>query len=110
MFNDLPLRLSALTNAVRTIKGTGGGLLNAYYLYNSDTNVIFIQFFDAAKTTDVTLGTTVPKWSIGIPGGQAANVSRLKLQFSDGIQVACTATETGAGAPGAPANANFGYR
>ena len=63
----------------------------------------YMQFFDAL-TADVTVGTTVPTFVLGLPaaGGIDSNYV-LPKRFRTGMVVAVTATATGNGAPGADA-------
>ena len=63
----------------------------------------------AATAGAVTVGSTTPKWSIGIPATAAANLARVGLAFANGIQVAATTTATGSTAPGTALDCNFSY-
>ncbi len=63
-----------------------------------------------ATSGAVSVGSTTPKWSIGIPASGAANLAGLNLSFANGIQVAATTTAGGSTNPGSALDANFGYR
>jgi hypothetical protein len=61
---------------------------------------IFLQMFDAANTTDVTLGTTVPDWVVPLdsaasPVSGGDGLPTHGGEFKLGIVVACTTTPTG---------------
>jgi len=60
--------MAALLN-LRTsskISSSGPIAVTALRAWTSLTVTTFVQFFDAATTTDVTLGTTVPDWIIAV--------------------------------------------
>lgn len=86
------------------------GAVRGYFLDNTaNTATTYIQFLDAASTGAVTLGTTVPVISLGIPAGQAANLSIADNgwgPFDKGICIAQTTTPTGSTAPGSNATYN----
>ena len=100
--------------AVGTAKyqvGSGGRVLTDYFIENpDDTDKAYLQFFDAASIGDVTLGTTAPKWSIGLDAGEKANLSGLALAFPLGLVIAATATVDGSGAPATSMVVNLGVR
>jgi hypothetical protein len=91
--------------------GSGGRVLTDYFIENPDeTDKAYLQFFDAASVGDVTLGTTAPKWSIGLAEGEKANLSGLALAFPLGLVIAATATVDGSGAPATSMVVNLGHR
>lgn len=108
--NVTPVLVDALSTTVKGVLASTAGILEDYYCYNPNASVAYVQIFDIATTGGVTLGTTVPKWSIAIPATSAANLSRLGLSFSSGIQVAATTTAKGSTATGSALDCNFGYR
>ena len=66
---------------------------------------------NAAAVTDVTLGTTKPTLSFGIPGNdQVVSSHPGHLNFYNGIVVAATAPVEGATAPSATIPLNLGFR
>jgi hypothetical protein len=74
--------------------------LNGWYLFNSNATIVYLQIFDAKSETEVSLGTTAPTLSLGIPAGSAANVLVDGMRdFLKGIVIACTLTRSGNGAP-----------
>lgn len=100
---------NALSNTNSQVK-SGAGTLGGYYIYNPNTSVAYIQIFDTA-TGSITVGTTVPKLSIGIPASSAANLnSDQGIAFATAICVAATTTATGASAPSTALDCNFWYK
>lgn len=82
----------------------GRGHVDKIRCYSLDTADLFIQCFDAAATTDVTLGTTTPTAVFGVPAANGAGTLRGflledfdsdDLQFQLGLVVAVTTTPTG---------------
>jgi len=91
-----PVLLNGLTSTVTQIKGSAGKL--AYlYCYNSSGSVAYLQLFDSATAAAVTVGTTTPKMSLGIPNGQANGLgpAEIGIKFANGIQAASTTLATG---------------
>lgn len=77
--------------------------------YNSGAAASYVQFFDALAA-DVTVGTTVAKFSIPLPiAGGYSDTYSLPERFRTGIVIAVTATATGAGAPSAGALIKLTY-
>lgn len=104
-----PILKNGLTNTASAVVSSTAATLKSYFVYNPNSSVAYIQIFDIATAGGVTVGTTVPKWSIGIPATSGANVAGLNLSFASGIQVAATTTATGSTAPSTALDANFGY-
>lgn len=105
-----PVLKNGLTNTASSVVSSVAATLEDYYIYNPNASVAYVQIFDVATAGAVTVGTTTPKWSIGIPATSAANISRLGLACANGIQVAATTAATNGTAPGTALDANFGYR
>lgn len=98
---------NALSTTIRTVKGSAG-TLGGYYCYNPNSSVSYIQIFDA---NGATLGSTSPKWSIGIPATSAANLEMTNgMNFATEITVAATTTATGSSAPSTACDCNFIYK
>src|SRR5438045_9387111 len=90
---------AAQTTMVQIVKPDEGAL-TGYYVYNPNSSVAYVQFFDVASGTAVTLNTTVPTFSIGIPATAAANLfDGTGIRFANGLKLACTTTATGLTAP-----------
>lgn len=101
---------AALTTTVVAVDANPGQLYELY-CYNSNASVAFVQLFDLA-TGSVTLGTTTPKLSYGIPATNASGftVSLVGTQFSTAISAAVATTATGSGAVGSGLTCNFKYK
>lgn len=103
-----PILANALSTSVTTVVGSAARLMS-YYCSNPNTSKEYVQFFDISGA--VTLGTSVPKWSIAVPPNDgAANLTRIDLNFANAIKVAATTTATGSSAPATALDCNFGYR
>lgn len=99
-YNDAAL----LATAVLLVPNTQAGApirLGYYNLTNPNTTLAYVQFFDAAATSAVTPGTTLPTFFIGIPafGGAIDTSPLIDFQFNKGIVVCATTTPTGNTAP-----------
>ena len=105
-----PVLVDALSATVKGVLASATGKLMSYYIYNPNSSAAYVQIFDVATTGGVTVGTTVPKWSVAIPATSAANLGGLNMAFSNGIQVAATTTAKGSSAPSTALDCNFGYR
>lgn len=101
---------SALSTTVVAVDASAGQLYELY-CYNPNGVVGFVQLFDAA-TGSVTLGTTTPKLSYGIPATNASGftLSLVGVQFSTAISAAATTTATGNTALGTGLVCNFKYK
>lgn len=101
---------SGSIQAAATAVKVAAGQLYGWYVTNPNSLVSYVQFFDLA-TGSVTLGTTTPKFSIGIPANGAANVAwPVGIAFTTAITVACTTTRTGLTAPTNSVDLNFFYQ
>jgi hypothetical protein len=100
------------TAEAKYLLGTLGPInLVRVHAANTHTAMTFLQLFDAAATSEVTLGTTVPKLSIGIPLSSSVtlNLGDLdkELLFKKGLVYAVASTATGGTAPGVAASVNI---
>ena len=87
--------LSTTVVAVKTSAGTLGG----WYIYNPNTAVAYVQIFDVAQGS-VTLNSTRPNLSLGIPPSGAANITiPAGITFGTAISIAATTTPSGSSAP-----------
>lgn len=104
------VKYAAQTTTVQTVKGTVG-TLGGYVIYNPNATVAYVQLFDVATATTVTLGTTVPDMFIPIPATSGANVlDGTGIAFANGIKLACTTTATGLTAPGTGLDLSVFYK
>jgi hypothetical protein len=87
---------ATLGSTVFAVSASASKYLDGISVFNGHSAVCFIQFFDLA-TGSVTLGTTTPAFSIGVPTLQTVNIFNflpLKL-FNTAISVASTTTNNG---------------
>lgn len=103
--------LSIVTGSVgatATAIKASAGQLYGYHLFNTTAAVAYVQIFNVAAAS-VTLGTTTPTISIGIPasGGVTVNFDK-GIAFGTAISYACTTTRTGSS--GATCDVNFYYK
>jgi hypothetical protein len=109
-----PKLANGLTNSVVSVK-TSAGELGGYHCLNQSGAVAYVQVFDAASSGGVTLGSTAPTLSFGLPaaaslpGGGNLEWSN-GIHFASGIQVAATTTATGSTAPSTAVDCNFLYK
>lgn len=104
--DSTPVLATTLGTTVVTVKAVFG-ILTSYFIYNPNASAAYVQIFDT--TGSVTLGSTVPKWSIAVPATAAANLSGLRLNFANAIKVAATTTVNGTTGPNTGLDCNFGY-
>lgn len=107
----LPKLLNALSTTVTSIKSSNRGSLGEVYCYNPNASVAYIQLFDVATAAAVTLGTTVPIQSFGIPSALASGVgpTAVGISFQNGLQAAVTTTATGNSALSTGVDCNVTY-
>lgn len=103
-----PSKQSALSTTVQTVKGSAGNL-GGYHCLNAAAAVTYIQIFDTSGA--VTLGTTTPVLSFGIPASGAGNLEFSNgINFANAIKVAATTTAGGSSAPATAMDCNFLYK
>jgi hypothetical protein len=98
--------------ATKTDIGTANtaGCVGGWYFYNSNASVAYVQFFNT-QASGVTLGSTAPVYSLGIPAASAANLmSENGIQHSTAISIAVTTTRAGSTGPGATVDYNIWYK
>lgn len=101
---------NALSTTVKLVKAAGPANVVWIQCLNPDaTHVAYVQIFDVASATSVTLGTTVPKLSIGFNAASSWTVP-MDNAFYNGIKIAATATATGSGAPTTALDCNLGFQ
>ena len=98
----------SITNTATAIKASAGQLYG-WYFYNSNAGVVYCQIFDAASGS-VSVGSTTPKLSFGIPTGSGANIlAGAGIQFLNAITIAFTTTRSGGSAPAGSVDYNIFY-
>lgn len=104
-----PFLANNLGTTVVTVK-SGAGELGAYHCINPNSAAIaYIQVFDTSGA--VTLGSTVPVLSLGLPASDGGNLEwGMGVHFANAIKVAATTTATGSTALGTNPDCNFAYK
>ena len=98
----------AVSNTATQVK-SGAGQVYGWDIHNPNAAIAYVQFFNAAVGS-VTVGTTAPVYSIGIPAN-----SRAVMEWPNGIQhttaivVAATTTRAGGTAPSSAVDVNVIY-
>lgn len=101
---------NGLSVTPKTLKG-GPGMLAWYNCNSANASPVFIQAFDVAAATDVTLGTTAPSFTLALsPSGASVGSFAFPANFFKGLMVAATTTATGAVAPTTPVDCSFGIK
>lgn len=102
-----PFFVDAVKATVTQVKGTAGTLAG-WTLYNPNTSVVYVQVYDVASGTTVTLGTTVPTYVIPLPPLSASN-EKPPTTHANGIKFACTTTPKGSTNPTSGVNGTIFY-
>jgi hypothetical protein len=99
--------------ATKTDIGTANtaGNVGGWYIYNPNASVAYVQFFNT-QASGVTLGTTAPVYSLGIPATSAANVApgMVGIGHSTAISIAVTTTRAGSTGTGSTVDYNIWYK
>lgn len=86
------------------------GAVFGWYFYNSNAAVAYVQFFNT-QASGVTLGTTPPVYSFGIPAGSAANVMNpMGIKHATAISIAITTTRAGSTGNSSTVDYNVYYK
>jgi hypothetical protein len=98
----------AVTNTATQVK-SGAGQVYGYDIHNPNASIVYLQFFDTAVGS-VTVGSTTPKFVLGIPAnGRAAIEWPNGIQHTTAIVIAATTTRGGSTAPGTAVDVNVIY-
>ena len=109
--NGYSVATGSIGNTVTNI-GTANtaGIVAGWYIYNPNNSVAYVQFFNL-QASAVTLGTTAPVYSIGIPALSAANLmSPTGVTHSTAISIAVTTTRAGSTNVGSTVDYNIFYK
>lgn len=80
--------ISAATTNATSVKASAGQVYG-YYISNVNAAARYVKLYDKASAP--TVGTDVPKWTLMIPAGSAANCDITNgLEFTLGIALAIT--------------------
>lgn len=100
---------AALTNTATAVKGSAGQVYG-YDIHNPNAAISYVQFFNVASGS-VTVGTTAPIYSVGIPANGRVSVEwGYGIAHSTAIAIAATTTRTGSTAPGSALDVNVLYK
>lgn len=95
--NVKPTLITGLTATAQLVSANPGFLIKLIG-YNANTpTMVFLQVFDAAAVSDVTVGTTVPKYVVPFIT-TVIDDNVFGIEFDKGVVVAATTTATGSGA------------
>lgn len=101
--------LDAAQGTTVTMIKSSAGELGAYHCLNPNAAVSYIQLFDTSGA--VTLGSTVPELSLGLPANDGGNIEwGMGIHFANAIKVAVTTTAQGSTAPGSGVDCNFAFK
>jgi len=99
--------------ATKTDIGTANtaGNVGGWYIYNPNSSVAYVQFFNA-QASAVTLGSTAPIYSLGIPATSAANIApgMVGISHATAICIAVTTTRAGSTGPSSTVDYNIWYK
>lgn len=99
----------SITNTAVAVDASAGTLWG-YYFYNPNASVCYVQFWNTAQGS-VTVGTTAPVLTLGIPATSAANVQlAVGDAYSTAITIAATTARAGGTACGSNVDANVWYK
>lgn len=88
---------------------TRNGWVRALHIYNPAVAASYVQFFDAVSVADISVGTTLPVWSVGCNTLATIDLTDLQLQFTKGCYVVATTTSTGNTPAATGVNVNVAY-
>lgn len=98
-----------LVATAQEVKASAGKVYG-YYLYNPESAVTFVHFYNTASGS-VTVGTTNPLFTLQIPPASAANLmSEIGITFGTAITIAATTTAGGSTAPATGISATIWYK
>lgn len=97
-------------NATKAVVKAGAGAISSIHIHNPSNAAAYLQVFDAL-TADVTVGTTVPTFTIGTATLVHNNFTlSAPLEFTIGCVVASCTTVTGNTNPSTANVVTIGYR
>lgn len=93
-----------------TVNGSAGAIVvraqaaqvYGWYIYNPNTTVAYVHFYNASSTVGITPGTTDPYYMLSIPPVGGANAFGVGIAHSNGIVIGITSTKA------APGNTTLG--
>ncbi len=86
---------SAAVSGTKVELSATGLAIGGYHIVNLTASLNYIQVFNK-PAANVTVGSTVPYFSIPLPASGGATLYLGGLAMSNGLTIACTTTATGA--------------
>lgn len=110
-FAGIPVYDASVTATVELLR-TGSIVVESIEVLNPNTTQVYLQLFDAAAASDVTLGATTPTVTRMIPEGSGGGYNTARLieiptRFTLGCVYAITTTASGSTAPSSACSCNF---
>lgn len=102
-----PAAVLALTNTVVKV-GAGPCKLKSIQFHNDAAALTFLQLFDAAEASQVTLGTTPASTIFSALNGRELSLSDLDMTFGKGLCMAATTEAGNSTAPSAAQDVGLG--
>lgn len=100
---------ASIGNTAAAVKA-GAGQVYGYDIHNPNAAIVYVQFFNVASGS-VTVGTTAPLYSVGVPAnGRAAVEFPMGIAHSTAIAVAATTARAGGSAPASTVDVNVLYK
>ena len=98
----------AAVDETKTQIFVGRGNIYRFVCDNNDSSDVFLQFYDAAATGDVTVGTDIiMEYRVSATGTLGIDAADSPLRFfSKGCVIAVVSSRGGVGAPGIDASVN----
>jgi len=100
---------SGTIGATATAVSATAGQVYGWYIYNPNSVVVYVQFFNTAAGS-VTPGSTTPVYSIGIPATSGANVFGIGVAHSTAITIAITTGRSNGISPSSTVDYNIFYK
>lgn len=100
---------AAVKGLLTTEVSTQRGVLHSVFLANLDASVCYLQIFDVASHSSVTLGTTTPDQVIHVAASAERTLPLLDWGFNNGCVIAATTTATGNTSPSTGLSVNLTY-
>lgn len=100
---------SGTIGATATAVSATAGQVYGWYIYNPNSVVAYVQFFNTAAGS-VTPGSTTPVYSIGIPATSGANVFGIGVAHSTAITIAITTGRSNGISPSSTVDYNIFYK
>ena len=86
---------ASVTNSAQDVSTNVNNLIDGFNITNTTGAIAYLQVFDLAAT-NVSLGSTVPKFFLGVNAGTSMQIFFPKpIKMTTGFSIASTTTSTG---------------